>query len=406
MTANKANDMSTMRIGNTLLILRDLYEGGFASRSDISRSTSLSSSAVTSITKELLQKKMIVEKEPDNVSGVGRPRKPLYINDKDWYVLGVHISGDQNLKLAVFNLLLEKVAEREFELESYKPEDVVKKIISAYSSLKAEISKKGRCLALGLSITGIVDRKKGKCYFSEILKWEDVDIKNLFKDKINIPIIIERDVNALALSEHMIMEKNEVPDSLAVIMVGRGMGLGMIIDGQIYSGNLGSAGEISHILSVDSSYKKKCICGKSGCISTILSKKMLIDRIHSLLKKVKIEDFDIEKLEEDPLEYLAQLNVKNDNNLDKDFVESVSYLLKIITEIYAPEKLILSSNYNFTVSKEAEIRRIYNREMTLPQRFIKDIEFKRHSSTEWARGAASVVVHDLLNNYYLWNYVE
>jgi len=406
MTANKANDMSTMRIGNTLLILRDLYEGGFASRSDLSRSTSLSSSAVTSITKELLQKKMIVEKEPDNVSGVGRPRKPLYINDKDWYVLGVHISGDQNLKLAVFNLLLEKISEREFNLKSYKPEHVVQKIISAYELIKTEMSRKGKCLALGLSITGIVDREKGKCYFSEILKWEDVDIKSLFVDKIDIPIIIERDVNALALSEHMIMKKNEVPDSLAVIMIGRGMGLGMIIDGQIYSGNLGSAGEISHILSVDSSYKKKCICGKYGCISTILSKKMLIDRINCLLTQLQIENFDIAKLEEDPLEYLNQLNIEDDNNLEKDFVETVSRLLKIITEIYAPEKLILSSNYNFTDFKETEIRRIYRREMTLPKRFIKDIEFKRHSSTEWARGAASVVVHDLLNNFYLWNYIE
>ncbi|MGM0603019.1 MAG: ROK family protein [Bacillota bacterium] len=406
MAANKANDMSTMRIGNTLLILRDLYEGGSASRSELSRSTSLSSSAVTSITKELLQKKMIVEKEPDSVSGVGRPRKPLYINNKDWYVLGVHISGDQNLKLAVFNLLLEKVSEREFNLKSYEPGHVVEKIIIAYESLKAEISKKGRCLALGLSITGIVDRDKGKCYFSEILKWEDVDIKNLFKDKIDIPIIIERDVNALALSEHMMMEKKEVPDSLAVIMVGRGMGLGMIIDGQIYSGNLGSAGEISHILSVDSSYKKKCICGKTGCISTILSKKMLIDRIGSLLKKARIDNFDPEKLEKDPLEYADQISIKDDNGLDRDFVETVSRLLKIITEIYAPEKLIMSSNYNFTYSKKKKITRNYRREMTLPQRFIKNIEFKRHSSTEWARGAASVVVHDLLNNYYLWNYIE
>src|SRR6056297_1749157 len=104
MTANKANDMSTMRIENTLLVLRDLYESDFASRSELSSSTSLSSSAVTSITKELLQKKMIVEKEPDNVSGVGRPRKPLYINKKHWYILGVHISGDKYLKLEVFNL--------------------------------------------------------------------------------------------------------------------------------------------------------------------------------------------------------------------------------------------------------------------------------------------------------------
>lgn len=405
MNTKKANDMSTMRIENTLLILRDLYESDFASRSELSSSTSLSSSAVTSITKELLQKKIIVEKEPDNVSGVGRPRKPLYINKKHWYILGVHISGDKHLKLDVFNLLLERISERRFELESYEPEHVVKKIISAYNLLKSEITKKGRCLALGLSITGIIDRNKGKCYFSEILKWEDVNIINLFKNKIDIPVIIERDVNALALSEHMLMEKDKVPNSLAVIMVGRGMGLGMIIDGKIYSGNQGSAGEISHILSIDSTYKKKCICGKTGCISTILSKKMLIDRINYLAEKQKINDFDLKNLKDDPLEYFDNLNIDN-QNLENEFVETASKLLKITTEIYAPERLILSSNYNFTKSKKDKIKTNYKREMTLPQRFIKSIEFKRHSSTEWARGAASVVVHDLLNNHYLWNFIK
>lgn len=403
MIKNKANDMTTMRAANTLMILKALYEENPISRSQLSRLTNLSSSAVTSIVKDLINQKLVIEKSPVNISGVGRPGKPLVINSKDWYIIAIHLSGELSLKINVFNLLLEKKADFNFKLANYEPATVIKEIIENYHYLKESAVIKGSFIGLGISLSGIVSSQENKCYYSEIMGWEDVDLAELFADQLDIPVIVARDVNGLALSQFMNLKKTAEPENLAVVMIGRGIGLGMVINGKIYSGNLGGAGEISHLLQLKTAYQGRCKLGQAGCISTLLKKEVISARLlDSISDQCKLSQTEIVELKNEPLLFLDSLFDEQElKKLLTEVRELVAELLKLITEIYAPEKLIISSNYGFGNKIVELIKLDYLNKFSLPDKFAAEIIFQEHYDTEWARGAAAVVLNNLLTDSYL-----
>lgn len=352
MFSNIVNDMSKMKIANILLILRTVYNTGSLSRSELTQLTGLSSSAVTSLTKDLLKKKIIIEKPPKENCGVGRPRKPLAINSKEIYVIGTHISGKETISLILFNLKGEKIEKINFNIDNYDPENIINLLVDGLKNLKKEFPHiEDKIIGFGIGISGIVDNKNGICKYSENLGWSELDLKIILQDKIDIPFLIERDVNALGLAEYMRLD--EKFDPLAVLMIENGIGLGLIINGSIYSGHLGGAGEISHMVELNYQNNRR-----SG----------LTEQKYSLA----------------------------------NITSNTGKLLKLITETYDPSLIIFSSNYEIKKNKQKQILNEYEEKLALPGKFKKDIIFKRHSKDNWSWGAASVVIHDFLNNQSYW----
>lgn len=391
----KRNNMTTMRIDNTISILRILYEKGSLSRSRISQLTKLSSSAVTSITKDLKNKKIIEEQKPVKKQNMGRPVKPLAISRQNIYVLGINLSGEAEIEIAVFNLFLKKLKGLKIKLKNYKPTNVVKKIIAAYKKLEIEMPKNAEFIGFGISVSGIIANDE-KIHFSETLNWKKVDIKSDLEKEIDIPIIIKRDVDALATFEYMSSDNNAEIDPFAEIVIGRGVGLGMIINGKIFSGHL-AGGEISHITSIDSKQQKKCRCGQINCISTILSRRYLADRILKLNLEQKNSKKNEEYLKKEPLNYLFNnYSETNSQLVSQDFTEAVSKLLKIITEIYSPKEIIINSSYIIPNLLKKEIQSKYIEKVFLPEDMVKKINYSNHLGSEWSKASASIVIQNLL----------
>lgn len=391
----KRNNMTTMRIDNTISILRILYEKGSLSRSRISQLTKLSSSAVTSITKDLKNKKIIEEQKPVKKQNMGRPVKPLAISRQNIYVLGINLSGEAEIEIAVFNLFLKKLKGLKIKLKNYNPTNVVKKIIAAYKKLEIEMPKNAEFIGFGISVSGIIANDE-KIHFSETLNWKKVDIKSDLEKAIDIPIIIKRDVDALATFEYMSSDNNAEIDPFAEIVIGRGVGLGMIINGKIFSGHL-AGGEISHITSIDSKQQKKCRCGQINCISTILSRRYLADRILKLNLEQKNSKKNEEYLKKEPLNYLFNnYSETNSQLVSQDFTEAVSKLLKIITEIYSPKEIIINSSYIIPNLLKKEIQSKYIEKVFLPEDMVKKINYSNHLGSEWSKASASIVIQNLL----------
>ena len=138
-----------------------------------------------------------------------------------------------------------------------------------------EIKKFGNISAAGISIAGDVDSKNGILRYSPNLpKWKNVKLKQYFEKKLNVPTVVENDANCAAYGSYIIDGERKYENFITVTL-GTGVGGGILIDGKLYSGSTGSAGEIGHItINPDG---PKCSCGNRGCLEAYIGTKGIIE---------------------------------------------------------------------------------------------------------------------------------
>ncbi|MCW5914280.1 MAG: ROK family protein [Chitinophagaceae bacterium] len=143
--------------------------------------------------------------------------------------------------------------------------------------------EKDKILGIGIGMPGFVDVKKGLnySYFKEVLLKKE-NIPTLLENKVGVPVYIDNDSSVITLTEQMMGKAQGKSDAL-VINFGWGIGLGMILNGQLFRGYNGFAGEFSHIPLFNNN--KICSCGKTGCIETEASMLTIVQDIREALKK-------------------------------------------------------------------------------------------------------------------------
>jgi predicted NBD/HSP70 family sugar kinase len=117
-------------------------------------------------------------------------------------------------------------------------------------------------------MAGTIDRRAGVCRFSPFLGWRDVPLRDLLEARLELPVAIENDVNTLALAEQWFGAGAGINDFL-VVTVGRGVGLGMVLDGRLYRGGRGGGGEFGHLTIAPDG--PACACGKRGCLEALVA---------------------------------------------------------------------------------------------------------------------------------------
>ena len=123
-------------------------------------------------------------------------------------------------------------------------------------------------VGVGIGLPGTVDTKTGHCWCAPNLGWREVDAAGALKQRLGIPVFLDNDANAAAVAEHR-LGAGRGATHLLVITLGTGIGSGLILDGQLYRGAHGSAGELGHLpLFSDGQI---CNCGNRGCLETVFS---------------------------------------------------------------------------------------------------------------------------------------
>jgi len=136
------------------------------------------------------------------------------------------------------------------------------------SSLCAVIRSFGRSRSVGVGIAGDVDSKNGILRFSPNMpNWVNVGIKKYIEKNTGLPCCVENDANCAAYGSFVIDGERKYPNFITVTL-GTGVGGGIIIDGKIYRGSTGSAGEIGHITINPSG--PVCGCGHRGCLEAYI----------------------------------------------------------------------------------------------------------------------------------------
>lgn len=212
--------------------------------------------------------------------------------------------------------------------------------------IEKEISDSGvnreKLVGIGIGMPGFVDAKKGLNHTFQ--KMPGRSITSFISERVNLPVFIDNDSSLIALAEMRFGAARKVRNAM-VINIGWGIGLGMILNGQLFRGHNGFAGEFSHIPLFTNS--KLCACGKSGCLETETSLLVLVEKAREGLKagrpsRMKLSAFG--NYEESAAEILnaAQAGDRFAVELISEDGYNIGRGVAILIHILNPELIVLS----------------------------------------------------------------
>ena len=183
----------------------------------------------------------------------------------DW-VVGIDL-GASKISCAVVSPSNEMVARAGLETRAADgPEVVTKRIGEAVRGLLADTPGDARIGRVGVCSPGPLDHERGILYDPPNLTgWRNVPFAAMLSEEIGLPVALEHDAKATALAEYR-LGAGRGARSMALIIVGTGIGAAIILDGKLYRGQRNSAGEIGHV-TVDLN-GPICTCGSNGCVES------------------------------------------------------------------------------------------------------------------------------------------
>ena len=272
--SEKRNDTERLRRENRSAILLALRNRGPMARVELGSVTGLSPAAITAITKDLMNEGLLLEIAAADQSRTdsrrGRPRVLLDINGEAGAVIGVTVSAGQiEISLASFRGDLVSSVSISQPLETYDAETFNQQLAKAIEDFleQKEIPRK-HLLSIGISMQGMVDSGQGKLIWSPILQLQNHNVVESLQKAFDCPAELLNDANAIALALRAKPENQQL-EQFVCVMLGVGVGAGIFVNGGLYQGFHGAAGEFGHIkYRVDG---EACRCGQSGCIEAYIS---------------------------------------------------------------------------------------------------------------------------------------
>lgn len=380
-------DRDLMRGINRSIILNVIKTHGPISRADIAHLTGLSPATVTSITGLLIEEDLIFEKSTGDSSG-GRPPILLALNPRGGFVIGIKLMESQAVA-ALTDLNATVIEKTNVELRNTELTSVIDELVLLVENLmKNNKIPKKRLFGVGIGLAGVIDSVNGILRKSPFFGWKDVPFRDLLDVRLKVPIFLDNDVNTLTLGEKW-LDNGVHADNYVVITVGRGIGMGIIINGQIYRGKGGGAGEFGHL--VVNQNGPVCDCGKRGCLESYLGDQALVMRAKHEV------DPSIESIDE-----LIQMAAGGNIAAGKLFEWAGDLLgqeLANLINLLDPKLIIISGEGvrmgdPFFSSMCAAIQK-----NAVPELFENtEIRINTWGDDVWARGAASLVIGELFNS--------
>ena len=233
------------RSHNRQMVLGQVRNAGHLGRAEIARASGLSTQAVSNIIADLQADGMIVQQGKVSL-GRGLPAVQYALNPAGGCALGVEIRPDAAF-VALLDLTGAPLFSRRLALTDLDLPRITAQIVALRdAALKDTGVAPGTLLGAGVVIPGpfgITGLSKVK---SELPNWRDIDAVAWFHNALDVPVFVENDANAAAMSEHISGVARDLND-YAYLYFGAGLGLGIVSGGRVFRGAFGNAGEIGHI---------------------------------------------------------------------------------------------------------------------------------------------------------------
>lgn len=256
---------------NRRLVLKLIYDQGETSRAEIARLTKLTRTTVSSIVVELIEKKLVVEAGQAPSAG-GKPPTWLKIDEDAFHCICADL-GSQGFSGAVVNLRGQLKHRFHLPIENSDGDSALELVYQLIDTLTD--FAESPLLGIGIGTPGLMDAQKGIIRNAVNLDWRDLPLGDLLTARYKLPVYIANDCQAAALGEY-IFGGNRNGSSLIVIKLGRGIGAGIVLNGELFFGDGYGAGEIGHVAVREAG--ERCMCGNYGCLETVTSTRAIIKR--------------------------------------------------------------------------------------------------------------------------------
>lgn len=380
----------TERSRRNFLILEILRRKGPLSRTEISKVSGINPVTISHYLDKLMVQNIVREREHDTSSG-GRPPMLLDINPQAGYTIGIGI----NLFNSV-GVIIDLEGRVVYKYKKDKPVSSPNEIIEAVVSLGEELLNlsgriRGKIKGIGLGIGGIVDSKNG------IIRWPQKDnhnsfysyismpIKTYLEDKFGLPVFIGNDANLACFAEYWLSLE---PEFKNVLYMFSGVGCGIMVNGELYTGNDGCAGELFINTSPED---KESYLGSYSLFRQWPYDLGLIDKVRKAVPPEREEE--INTLEDVFFMSKQDMKVKS---LVYEAASALGIKIALLTNIFNPQAVIIGGGlekggFDFIEDIYQKVKRYAFDEMT------KNLKIIPSSLSEEAvsLGAANLVVKNL-----------
>jgi N-acetylglucosamine repressor len=364
------------------------------SRPQLATLSGLSLVTVIKITNGLLERNLILEKDYAESTG-GRRAGLLEINPAGGFVVGL-IPQAESLTAVILNLNSELIFTRQWELplRGNYPQ-AMELIVQCYEALFQESHlAREKIIGVGFGLNGLIDAEHGLCIDAAMMGWKNVEISRPLEERIGIPVFVDNDVNCLAVYEKLFGQGRSYQHFL-VVAIGRGVGLGIITNGDLYRGAFGGAGEFGH--TAVTAEGRFCDCGNRGCLETYVSFPGIVKN-YLEYAQATTQNLTASAPERTLLEIVER--ARSGDQAARAAMQRAGILLGIslanLVNIFNPECIVLSSP-DLNILTDDLLLGAMQQEMKqhVFSQMGKDLRFftaEQPGYESWARGAGSLVL--------------
>jgi N-acetylglucosamine repressor len=288
MANSKATHQKTKQ-HNRDLVLKTIFAQKAISRAEIARVTKLTRATVSDMVATLISEGLVAEVGYGSSIGGKLPILLSLIADSR-YLIGVNLAQDKFIG-AVVNLQGEIKETIEIPISD---SDGHQALLFVYQILDRLMKKEWKpVIGIGIGTPGLVNTRDGVVINAVNLDWQDLPLAQLLKDRYHLPVSVLNDSQANAIGEFVYGGNHDPDSNLVVVNVRHGIGAGILINGRLFQGDGGGAGEIGHVMVQENGIL--CRCGKRGCLETVSSTKAVVQRALELAGQ-----YSTSKMAQDP----------------------------------------------------------------------------------------------------------
>ena len=270
------NNPLRTRSHNRRVVLEAVRLNGPLGRSEIARLTHLTTQAVSNIASALIDEGLIVE-QGRRRAGRGQPPVLLDVNPEGGVTAGIEIAAGQMTTVLV-DLAGRPRVQRSLPFDNAAPERVAPLVSAEIAAARKSVpGLPAHMLGVGIVMPGPFDIEGMTSVGPTTLPgWAGVDAADYLSAATGLNIVVENDATAASVGERL-HGVGRTLRNFCLAYFGRGLGLGVVIDGRPYRGAFGNAGEIGHVVVAPGG--RPCACGNRGCLERYASVQALEERL-------------------------------------------------------------------------------------------------------------------------------